>query len=169
MTSYQDAARQFGEKTPEELAEDPEWEAFQELDTRFGDQVTERERQMADAERDALMMLLKSGRDKVEEQALKRRAEFAGTQAFIAEYERQMQYYSVREMDDPNMLWFANVDDYSTADELVRETIAEALEPFINEGSTAKNSPRAASGSDSSVLPEKPETSESSTPETPSE
>lgn len=162
MTSYQDAARQFAEMTPEQLENDPEWAAFSELEERYSRQIAERELQIQDAERSILTSI---PRERVEEQALKKRSEFIGSQAFLNEYQRWMNYYSAREFDDSTLLFFTNVDDWATAHETIKEAVAEAMEPFITDGAEAKNSSRAAPGSDLSVLPETPETSESSTPE----
>lgn len=162
MTTYQDAARQFAQMTPEQLENDPEWAAFSELEERYSQQIHERELQLEDADRDILQRV---PRDKVEEQALKKRAEFVGSQAFLNEYQRWMNYYAAREVDDTSLLFFANVDDYATAHEAIKDKLVEAMDPFIGDGSEAKNSPRVAPGSDLSVLPETPETSESSIPE----
>lgn len=136
MTSYQDAARQFAEMTPEELEKDPEWAAFSELEERYSTQIQERELQIEDAERDILQRV---GREKVEEQALKKRAEYVGYQAFLNEYQRWMNYYAAREFEDSTLLFFANVDDWATAHNDIKEKLAEAMEPFIQDGSEVKN------------------------------
>lgn len=161
MTSYQDAARQFAQMTPEELEADPDWEAFSEMEERYSQQIAKRTLEMEDAERDALTKL---PRDLVEEQALKKRAEFVGSQAYLGEYQRWMNHYSVREYDNKDLTFYAHVEEWSSAPEPVKEICAEALEPFISDGSEAKNSSRAEAGSDSSEPPVTPETSESSTP-----
>jgi hypothetical protein len=166
MTSYQDAMRQLADLEPDELEGNEEWEALIALDDRFGQQVTDRERELADAQRDVLRML---DRSEVERRALEKRSEMVGSQAFISEYERQMLYFSVRDVDNTDVLFFESATELASQPDVVRETISEALLPFISDGSEAKNSPGAAAGSDSSVPPRKPETSESSTPEEPTE
>lgn len=162
MTAYQDAMRQFENMKTEDLAHNEEWQALMELDQKYAEQVSEREMQLADAEREALRML---DRSVVETRALEKRADMAGSQAFIVEYERQMRYYSCREWVDQNALFFGTADECSGQPDEVLNTISEALLPFISDGIEAKNSSGAAPGSDSSGPPNAQETSDSSTQE----
>lgn len=164
MESYQDAMRQFSSKSPEELLDDPEWEAMMELDEKFATQIEERELELRDAQRDVLRMRVRSDRGQVERQALDKRAEMVGTQAFMNEYELQMTYFSVRDPDDITKLFFDNPEQLARQPEVVREAIHDALMPFITDGNEAKNSLRAASGSPQSELPSEPEISASSIP-----
>lgn len=166
MTSYQDAMRQFEEMPAEELEGNEEFEALMALDAKFGEQVLKRERELEETQRDALNM---HTQEELERKAMERRAEMIGNQAYIHEYERQMRYYSVRDADNTDMLFFDRVSELAAQPDEVQELIMEALLPFITEGDEAKNSQRVASGSDSSALPEPQETSEVSTPEEPSE
>jgi len=164
MTSYQDALRQFeeDERSLEELEQDPEHQALMELDLKFGDQVGKRERELEDAERAVLQLRL---RGDVERKALEKRAELVGTQAFMAEYERQMLFYSVRDFEDNGALFFESARQLAEADDQIRTTIQDAMVPFISDATEAKNSQGVASGSDSSEPPNAPETSAASTPE----
>ena len=159
MTAYQDAMREFLDKDPEELEGNEEYEALMELDEKFGRQVAEREVELAEAQREALRYV---DRAHLERQALDKRSEMVGSQAFMAEYERQMTYYSVRDVDNHNELFFESPIELAAQPDPVREKINEALLPFISDGAEAKNSQGAAAGSESSVPPVKPETSESS-------
>lgn len=159
ITSYQDAMRQFEEdKTPDD---DPEYVALMEKDQRYGDQVSARSRELTDAAREVLHML---GRPEVERKALEKRSEIVGSQAFMAEYERQMLHYSCRDPEDRTQYFFESARDLHDQADAVQDVLKEALMPFISEGVEAKNSPGAASGSAPSDPLSKPETSESSTP-----
>jgi hypothetical protein len=160
MTAYQEAMRQFVEMEPEQLVDNEEYEALMELDEKYGNQVADRERELADAQREALGMI---PREQVERKALEKRANIVGSQAFMAEYERMMLYFSIRDADAQDKLFFADADEASAQPDQVRELLEEALLPYITETGEAKNLQRAASGSDSSELPANPETSDSST------
>lgn len=164
MTSYQDAMRQYEEddRPQEELDKDPEYTALMELDVKFGDQVRARETELLEAERQALSM---RSRGDIEKKALEKRAELVGTQAFMAEYEKQMLFYSVRDFEDNGVLFFESARELAEAADEIRTTIQDAMVPFISDVSEAKNSPGAASGSTSSEPPSEPEISAASTPE----
>ncbi len=159
MTQYQDAIREFIDKDPEELDGDEDYQALLELDQKYSEQVHKREVQLADAHRDSLRFLQ---REQIERKALEKRSEIVGSQAFMAEYEKQMLYYSVRDVDKPDDLFFDKPEELASQPDYVRDLIQEALEPYINDVAEAKNSPGAASGSDSSALPATQETSEPS-------
>lgn len=161
FTAYQDAMANFEQMSEDELEGNAEYEAMMELDEKFGDQVLERERELAAAQREALRFV---PREQVERKALEKRAEIVGSQAFMAEYERQMFYYSIRDPENIDQMFFDGVHEAAAMPEEFRVVIEEALMPFITEAGEAKNSQRAASGSDSSELPDNPETSDSSTP-----
>jgi hypothetical protein len=160
VLSYQDALNKFEEDgTP---TDDPEYTALLELDQKFTDQVAERERSILDASRAALLML---GRAKNEKKALEQRSDIVGSQAFMQEYEQQMLFYSVRDMEDQGSCFFESARECADVPDEVRITLKKALEPFINDGTEAKNLPGAEDGSPLSEPPSKPETSEASTPE----
>lgn len=162
MTAYQDALRQFADMDPAELEGNEEWEALAELDDKFGDQIAEREKELSDAQRDVLRMLQ---REQVEKRALDKRSELVGSQAFMKEYEAQMLFYSVRDCDNNDLLFFESARDFLSQPDEVKETVEEALLPFITDGTEAKNLLGVAPGSDSSVLPSEPATTEPSGPE----
>lgn len=162
MTSYQEAMSHFASLEEHELEENDEYEALLDLDEKYGKQITAREIELTDAQREALGFLQ---RDQVERKALEKRAEIVGSQAFMAEYEKQMLFYSVRDHDKTHELFFENANELASQPDEVRELINEAIMPFISETGEAKNSQRAADGSSSSALPDAPETSDSSTPE----
>lgn len=172
MEAYRDSMRIYhdkldsGEMTFAELEEDSEWAALMEVDQKYGDQVQRRLEELTDAERDVLKMQLDSSRQNLERMAIKHRAEQAGTQAFAYEYELQMQFYSVRDIDDHGVLVYTSARELAEQDEAILDIIREANHGFIHDTAEAKNSSRAVSGSESSEPPSEPETSAASTPET---
>jgi hypothetical protein len=160
ITALTDAMAQFeDDQTP---PDDPEYKAVLERETQFSDQISDREHELMDGARDALMML---GRERIEKKALEQRSEIVGTQAFMQEYERQMMFYSVRDMDNQGSCFFESAKECADVPDEVRVKFKEALEPFLNDGAEAKNLPGAADGLEPSVQPSKPETSAASTPE----
>lgn len=167
MPAYQDALRQFSAMDPGELEGNAEWEAFLELDAKFSNQVAKRERELTDAQRDVLGML---SREQLERKALEKRAEMIGTQAFLDEYQLQTEYFAVRDPEDTTKLYFESAMEFAGQHQTIRDTISEALLPFISDEAEAKNSQGAAvDGSTSSVPPAKQETSAASTPGGPTE
>lgn len=164
MASYQDAMRQFQNMDPSELEGNEDWEALLELDEKYGEQVRQRSAELADTQREILRAQVRRDRASVEKMALSKRAELAASSVFMGEYDRWMTYYAVREFEDNSKLFFENPDELTRQPQEVKELIATALIPFISDAGEAKNSQGAADGSDSSVPPRKPETSESSTP-----
>lgn len=163
VTTWQDAMAGFEENPPEEGTAD--WDDYQQLlqlDQKFGDEVEKRELSMRESALDVMRM---RGRAAAEEEALKRRSEVAGSQAFMYEYEHKMLFFSVRDPDATGQLFFESARELAEQPEAFHGILQEALEPFISEVAEAKNSPGAASGSDSSELPNKPEISEASTPQ----
>lgn len=164
MTAYQDAIRQF-EEDPRDLAEleaDPEYQAMMELDELFGNDVRKQEDELYRAEKQSLEM---RSREDLERKALEKRAEIVGTQAFMAEYERQMLFYSVREFEDHGVLFYSSARELAEQDDKIRQALEDAMVPFISDVAEAKNSQGAASGSNSSEPPSEPVTSGVSTPE----
>lgn len=164
MASFQDIARSYDEdeRSLEELEADPEYQAFMELDIEFGRQVSAREQELMDSQRESLKFQLETGRGNVEQKALKHRAELVGTQAFMYEYELQMRYFSVRQFDDHGLLFFTNPRECAEAPDEVKNAITEALANFISESGEAKNLQGVVSGLGSSEPPAGQETSESS-------
>jgi len=156
--ALQDSMRIFQEQQGDPEAE--EWRDLMEADRRFGAQIEERVDELTDAARQTLGMF---NRDELMRRAKEKRQEIVGSQAFMAEYEQLMMYYAIRDVDDRRMLFFDSVQEWKEQPDEVREVIVEALSQFVGDVAEAKNSSRAASGSDSSALPSEPETSESST------
>lgn len=140
--------------------EDDEWKDLMEADRRYGNQVAERENELSEAARESLKYL---SSEELERRALEKRSEIVGSQAFMAEYEKQMLYYSIRDIENTSNLFFDTVDEWNEQPEEIRTIVVEALSKFVGEAAEAKNSLGAASGSDLSALPNEPETSEPST------
>jgi hypothetical protein len=158
--ALQDAFRRM-----EEVGGDPESDEYRDLteaDRRYGKQVSEREAELSDAARVSLGYI---GREESERRAVEKRSEVAGSQAFMAEYEKQMMFYAIRDLENTTNLFFDSVEEWNEQPEEIRSVVIEALGQFIGEAAEAKNLPGVASGSDSSVLPSEQETSEASTPE----
>jgi hypothetical protein len=160
IAALQDALRQFDEEDSDEG--EPEYAAVLARDEEYGRQVNERDLSLTEAAREALNLL---GRDELERRALEKRSELVGSQAFMQEYERQMTFYSVREVTDNNVLFFESAREFADQDDQIQLTIKQALSQFINEATEAKHLPGVVSGSESSAPPSEPEISEASTPE----
>ena len=77
-----------------------------------------------------------------------------------------MLFYSCRDDEDHNELFFEDVKEMRSFPEELIRTLADSLSEFISQVAEAKNSPRAAPGSESAEPPVKPETSPASTPVT---
>lgn len=158
--ALQDAFRRM-----EETGGDPEsdeWKDLMEADKRYGDQVTEREEELVEAAREGLKFLSK---DELERRALEKRSEIVGSQAFMAEYEKQMLFYAIRDIENTQNLFFDSVEEWNDQPDEIRAVIVEALSKFVGEAAEAKNSLGAVSGSDLSALPSEPEISEASIPQ----
>ena len=157
-----DALRQFDEMSDTELAaHQEEYDALMERDAEFGRQVAAREAELMDIERDSLSF---RSREDLERKALEKRSELVGQQAFMYEYEQQMQFYATRDFDEPGELFFSSAREMAESDEEVLTTIKDAIALFINEVGEAKNWQGAASGSEQSESPSEPETSAPSIP-----
>jgi hypothetical protein len=140
MTELRDAMRQFEESNNKE---GDEWQALMQRDNEYGLQVAERQKELLQSEREMLRLL---NRSNLETRAIERRAELVGSQMFMFEYEKWMTYFSVRDPDSHGQLYFDNIDDWTDQEDEIRERVAEALSVFIQEGSDAKNLPRADRG-----------------------
>jgi len=163
MPAYQDAMRQFEGMDGDELEGNEEWQALLELDEKYGAQVNERQEELEATEREMLQFTARNDRAAVEKMALNKRSELAASSVFLNEYDRWMTHYACREFEDTSKLFFDHPDEYSRQPAEVKELIASALLPYIADAGEAKNSPGAADGSDSSVQPSEPETSDLST------
>lgn len=162
MTAYQDQMRAFQEMDPADLEGNQEWLDLLDLDDKYRSQIQEREIQLNLAQREALRFV---SRENIETKALEKRSEMVGTQAFMAEYEKQMLFYSVRDAENIDTLFFEKADELAAQPDEVRDLINEALLPFLSEAGEAKNLLGADPGSDLSDPPSNAETSESSTRE----
>lgn len=160
ITELQESMRIFEEEGRAE--DDPEVEAVRERERELQRLVSEREAELREAAYDVLRM---RGPEAARKVALEKRGDLLSSRAFMIEYERQMTFFSVRDADDHGVIFFESPTELASQPDEVLALIQEALQPFIKDGSEAKNSPRAESGSDLSAPPSKPETSESSTPE----
>lgn len=158
ITELQESMRIFEEE--ERPADDPEVIAVKEREDLLTEQVMERERELRDAAYDVMKM---KGHEAAKRKAIERRSEINGSRAFMVEYERKMKFYSIRDFDDHGVIFFESATEMGNQPDEFIALIDEALKPFISDGAEAKNSPRAESGSESSDLPSKPETSDSST------
>ena len=160
IATLQDALRQFDEdKTPED---DEEFAAVLAEDAKYGAAILEREKELRDGEQQVLKMLT---REDLEKRALATRSDLIGSSAFMREYERQMCFYSVREIGSHDVLFFDTATQFADQEDQIQQTVKDALATFITEGSEAKNLLGAVSGSDLSVPPSEPGTSEASIPE----
>ena len=136
IDAYRDALRQFEED--EDLnEEDPEYVALMERDQQYTDQVGEAERELRLAKRSSFEIL---SRDDLESRVMERRGDIVGSQVFVTEYEAQMKFYSVRDPDDHNILFYDRPEDLAKEDQLIQTAVYEALQGFITEGNEAKNS-----------------------------
>ena len=160
MVVLQDAMAHFEEdETP---SDDPEYAALLEKDALYGKQVSEKFLEITDSERASLVRL---NRDQLESRALDQRAELVGSQRFMETFELMMTYYSIRDPEATDVLFFDSPRELQEQPDEVQETIKDALRQFIDDPVTAKNSQGAASGSEPSTLPSEPEISEASIPE----
>jgi hypothetical protein len=159
FSALQDSMRQWDEAGNPRTEE---WEPLLERDAEFGRQVTAQMKYLRDTDREALKLI---GRDELERRAFEKRIELAGSQAFIQEYERQMVFFASRDDEDHSLLFFEDVADLRSQDEVVQALLSDTLAVFIEDPAEAKNSPRAAAGLEQSELPDEQEISEASTPE----
>lgn len=164
FTALQDLMRKWEEAGSP--VDDPEWEPLLERDRDFGRQVREETMRLKSDSKDSLALV---PRNELEERAFSKRIELEASQAFLGTYEAQMVMYSCRDSDDHQELFFESPEEIRDLPEEVQKAIGNAINDFIQDVREAKNSQGVAPGSDSSVLPDAPETSEASTPEVPSE
>jgi hypothetical protein len=160
MTELQDSMRQFEESDASE--DDPDWAPLLAKDAEYGRQVNKRMEELSEAMRETFSLL---GRDELERRALVKRSDLVGSQTFMSEYERQMTWYAIRDVDDHGELFFESAREFADQEDDVRLLLGQALTQFIGDGAEAKNLPGAESSLDSSAPPSEPEISDSSTPE----
>lgn len=134
FNALRDAMRQYEEAGSP--VGDPEWEPLLERDRSFGEQVSERADEIRD---DAKAGYKHMPRAKVEERAVDRRIEQAGSAAFVSEYEEWMLFYSCRDDEDHTVLYFENKDEIKSLPSEVQKALADKLADFITDSSEAKN------------------------------
>lgn len=160
FTDLQDAMRQFEEAgSPED---DPEFAPLIKRDMEFGDQVNKRFLELTEAAREVTERM---PREKLEKRAIDRRVDMLASQSFMKAYERNMLFYACRDPEDRTELFFDKVDELISSHDQVYQELSDTLAAYIQDGAQAKNSSRAEPGSDSSVPPSEPGTTESSGPE----
>lgn len=160
ITELQDSLRVFEEEERDE--DDPEVVLVRKRQDDLQRQVAEREKELWEAAHDVMRM---RGLEAAQKQGIERHVDLLTSRAFMTEYERQMTFYAVRDPDDHGVIFFESARDLAAQSDEVLMLIQTALTPFIQDGAEAKNSPRAESGSDSSVPPSKPATTAASTRE----
>lgn len=134
FNSLRDAMRQYEEAGSP--VDDPEWEPLLKRDEEFGRQVNERfDEVRADAQSGYKVM----PRVKVEEKAIDRRIEQAGSAAFVASYEDWMLFYACRDDEDHSVLYFEEKDEIRSLPQPVQDALSNKLASFITEVSEAKN------------------------------
>lgn len=134
FNSLRDAMRQYEEAGEPEG--DPEWEPLLERDREFGRQVNERADEIRD---NALAGYKLMPRDRVEEKAIDKRVEQAGSAAFVNAYEEWMLFYACRDDEDHSVLYFEDKNEIKSLPQAVQDALAEKLAKFITEASEAKN------------------------------
>lgn len=134
FNSLRDAMRQYEEAGSP--VGDPEWEPLLKRDEEFGSQVTTRADEIRD---DAEAGYKHMPRVKVEEKAVDKRVEQAGSAAFVTSYEEWMLFYACRDDDDHSVLYFENKDEVKSLPQPVQQALADQLSDFISEASEAKN------------------------------
>lgn len=163
FSELQDAMRQWAEA---EDPDDDEWKPLLERDLEFGRQVESEMERITEASRESLKLVQ---RPELEERAIKRTIDMGGNAEFMNEYQRWMFFYSCRDPRNHDDLAFDHPDDISALPEIVSDALANVYKSFIESERSAKNSQRAEAGSDQSAPPAAQETSESSTPEEPTD
>lgn len=160
ITELQESLRIFKEE--ERTEDDPEVQLIRDRENELQKQVAKREHELSEA---ALEVLKMRGPEHARKQAMDRHIDLLTSRAFMIEYERQMTFYSIRDPENRGVLFFESAAELSRQPDEMLRVVQTAISTFIKDGTEAKNSPRAESGSASSAPPSKPATSESSTPE----
>lgn len=127
MRAYEEAGSPVG---------DPEWESLLERDRKFGQQVLERAEEVKD---DARAGYLHMPRGKVEEIALEKRIEQAGSAAFMSAYQEWLRFYACRDDEDHLALYFDAPDDIKKLPQPVQDALSAKLGEFITDSAEAKN------------------------------
>lgn len=163
FSALQDAMRQWDEAGNPRTEE---WQTLIDRDADFGKQINKQARYLREVDEESMALV---PRQELEKRAFEKRIDLVGSQAFVQRYEREMIFYAVRSEEDHDELFYEDVEAFGHEDDLIQILLSDTLATFIEDPAEAKNSPRAASGSEPSELPAEPETSEASTPETQSD
>lgn len=134
FNALRDAMRQYEESGANE--DDEEWAPLLERDRVFGEQVMSRADELREDARAGYALM---PREKLEENALEKRVEQAGSAAFMTQYEEWMLFYSCRDDEDHGALYFESLDDMKSLPVEVQGALAVRLTAFIQESSEAKN------------------------------
>lgn len=127
MRQYEEAGSPVG---------DAEWEPLLERDREFGRQVNERADEIRQDAKDGYKLM---PRGNIEDKAIDKRIEQAGSAAFINAYEEWMLFYSCRDDEDHTVLYFDNKDEIKGLPQPVQDALATKLAGFITDSSEAKN------------------------------
>lgn len=134
FNALRDAMRQY-EQAGSPVG-DPEWESLINRDKEFGKQVGER---AAEIRADAVDGYKHMPRGKLEDAALDKRIEQAGTSAFLASYEEYMLFYACRDDESHSDLYFEEPEEIKALPPEVQESLNDELRTFITEVGEAKN------------------------------
>lgn len=159
FTALQDSLREW-----EELGEPegPDWDALLKRDKEYGEAVRTRVQEILDDTREGLKLLEE---EELRKRARKQYADAMGNQAFMQAYEVNMLFFSCRDDEDHDLLFFEDTQELQRQPEFVQIALANKLSEYIKDPAEAKNSPRVVPSSPQSEPPAAQETSEASTPE----
>lgn len=163
LSELQDAIRLWEEAGS---PDDSKWADLMARDLEYGEQVQKVADRLREAAAEGLRMVPRS---ELDDRAVRKRVEQVGSREFMRFYEREMLFYGCRDPEKRSELWFESSAEVGEQDEYVQDTLTKVLSVFITEAGEAKNSRRAARGSQQSAPPAEPATSEVSTPEEPTE
>lgn len=134
FNALRDAMRQFEEAgSPED---DEEWKPILSRDIEFGRQVNDRAEEIRSDARDGYKHM---PRPKIEEKAIDKRVDQAGSAAFVSAYEEWMLFYAVRDDEDHSTLYFEDRNDVKSLPQPVQQALGDKLNDFIVDASEAKN------------------------------
>ena len=137
ITDLQESMRVFAEEEETYGEDHPEVVAVRERELELSRQVAERELELRDAAYEALKL---GGPERARKQALEKRSEIGASQAFMREYERQMQYFAVRDSEEhARTYFFESPADLADQAQEIRDLVMRALSMFITDGAEAKN------------------------------
>lgn len=133
FNALRDAMRQYDEADNKDA---DEWKPLVARDLLFGEQVEKRLGEVREDARDGYRLM---PRGKIEEKAIDKRIEQAGSAAFMGLYEEWMLFYSLRDDEDHQELYFEKVDEVKSLPAEVQVALAEKLATYISDLGEAKN------------------------------